>query len=78
MSNISEVIVPGAARETSEPRKGSIRDTISIIGFSQIGLFALAAVYAIYHSKPVLLPLVLALLIKKGLARGPAFSDPSP
>jgi predicted PurR-regulated permease PerM len=63
MSNISKVIVPGAAPETSEPRKGSIRDTISIIGFSQIGLFVLAAVYAIYHSKPVLLPLVLALLM---------------
>ncbi|MEZ5326787.1 MAG: AI-2E family transporter [Verrucomicrobiales bacterium] len=39
------------------------RSSLNLIGISQVGLFTLAALYAIYHAKPVLLPLVLSLLL---------------
>jgi predicted PurR-regulated permease PerM len=63
MKSSPKVILPDAPATPPEPPKSSIRDTISVIGAAQVGLFLLAAVYATYHAKPVLLPLVLALLV---------------
>ena len=63
MKSSPKVILPDAPAKLPESKKSSIRDTISVIGVSQVGLFLLAAVYATYHSKPVLLPLLLALLV---------------
>ena len=54
------IITPERTASTIEPvSKGSIRDSLSLIGMSQVGLFTLAALYATLHAKPVLLPLVL-------------------
>jgi predicted PurR-regulated permease PerM len=58
------IITPERTASTIEPvSKGSIRDSLSLIGMSQVGLFTLAALYATLHAKPVLLPLVLSLLL---------------
>ncbi len=38
------------------------RTRIGVVGFAQVGLFAIAAAYALYHLRPLLLPLILALL----------------
>lgn len=40
----------------------SLRDSVNLIGVSQVGLFVLALGYVLHLAKPVLLPLVLAVL----------------
>lgn len=40
----------------------SLRDSVNLIGVSQVGLFVLALGYVLHVAKPVLLPLVLAVL----------------
>ena len=58
------IITPEQTARTPEPvSKGSIRDSLSLIGISQVGLFTLAALYATLHAKLVLIPLVLSLLL---------------
>ena len=41
----------------------SLRDSVNLIGFSEVGLFIIAVGWVIYHSRAVLLPVVLALLV---------------
>jgi predicted PurR-regulated permease PerM len=51
---------PNQSGEHGIPRTTS---PLNLVGFLQVGLITLAALYAIYHAKPVLLPLVLSLLL---------------
>lgn len=41
----------------------TLKETVSAISVSQIGLFVIVLAYALHRSKPVLLPLVLAILV---------------
>lgn len=46
-----------------EERKQTVRETINAMGFAQMGLFVLAAGYTTFLIKPVLLPMIIALLL---------------
>lgn len=62
MAEKKRIIIAGE-EETTRENTNTIRESLNLIGISQIGLFTLAALYALIHSKPVLLPLVLSLLL---------------
>ncbi|MBB5351849.1 putative PurR-regulated permease PerM [Haloferula luteola] len=53
----------GESFEEKRSRFCSIRDSVSVISVSQVGLFVLVLGWVLYHSRPVLMPVLMALLV---------------